>query len=118
MLKPRQLGVGLKGGSEALVHGPRRYLDNFPVGHVLVKLDFVNAFNSVRCEAKREAVPFMLYASSATFDSAYGATLRLGEIVIESAEGVQQGDPLGIICYYASSSILCNIVSEFVSTIS
>ena len=44
-LKPRQLGVGVKGGAEALVHGARRYLDNLPVDHVFVKLDFSNAFN-------------------------------------------------------------------------
>ena len=30
VLKPRQLGVGVKGGAEALVHGSRRYLDNMP----------------------------------------------------------------------------------------
>ena len=55
-LKPRQLGVGVKGGGEALVHGARRYLDNLPANNVLVKLDFSNAFNSVRRDAMREAV--------------------------------------------------------------
>src|SRR4029077_1049838 len=47
-LKPRQLGVGVKGGTEALAHGARRYLDNLPNNHVFVKLDFTNAFNSIR----------------------------------------------------------------------
>lgn len=39
-LKPRQLGVGVKGGAEALAHGARRFLQNIPDGHVFVKLDF------------------------------------------------------------------------------
>ena len=48
LLKPQQLGVGVKGGAEALVHGACRYVDNLSPSHVLVKLDFKNAFNSVR----------------------------------------------------------------------
>ena len=64
LLKPRQFGVGVKGGAEALVHGARRYLDNLPTNHMFVKLDFSNAFNSIRRDAMREALPFMLQTFS------------------------------------------------------
>ena len=45
---PRQLGVGRSGGCEAAVHASRRYLENMPQDKIMVKLDFSNAFNSLR----------------------------------------------------------------------
>ena len=43
----RQLGVGISGGCEAVIHSALRYLETLPPDHVLVKLDFSNAFNSL-----------------------------------------------------------------------
>ena len=34
--------------AEAAVHAARRLVSNLPAGHVVVKLDFSNAFNCVR----------------------------------------------------------------------
>jgi len=48
VLQPQQLGVGVSGGAEAAVHAARRLVSNLPAGHVVVKLDFSNAFNCVR----------------------------------------------------------------------
>jgi len=45
---PIQLGVGTPGGCEAAVHATRRYIEAMPDGHVVVKIDFCNAFNSLR----------------------------------------------------------------------
>ena len=117
-LKPRQLGVGVKGGGEALVHGTRRFLDSLPAGHVFVKLDFSNAFNSVRRDVVRDEVLAQVPELLGYFDSAYGAssTLSFGEFTINSAEGVQQGDPLGPLLFcLAIHPLLCNIQSEFIS---
>ena len=117
-LKPRQLGVGVKGGAEALVHGARRYLDNLPVNHVFVKLDFSNAFNSVRRDAMREAVALHAPSLLGYVDSAYGEVtlLKLGEFVIDSAEGIQQGDPLGPLLFCLTiQPLLLGIQSELVS---
>ena len=50
-LKPIQVGVGVSGGAEAAVHTTRRLLSNLPDNHVFFKLDFTNAFNSVRRDA-------------------------------------------------------------------
>lgn len=61
MLGPLQLGYGVRQGAEAAVHAARLYLENLPPNHVLLKLDFKNAFNSVRrdrlLEAARQWVP-------------------------------------------------------------
>ena len=57
-LSPRQLGYGIHGGVEAAVHASKRYLllQDLPSGHVLLKLDFRNAFNSIRWDKMLEAV--------------------------------------------------------------
>ena len=45
---PTQLGVGTHVGSEAAVHATRHFIAVLPDGYVVPKLDFCNAFNSVR----------------------------------------------------------------------
>ena len=47
-LQPQQLGVGVSGGAEAAVYAMRRLVNNLPANHVIVKLDFSNAFNCIR----------------------------------------------------------------------
>ena len=56
LLSPRQLGYGVKGGAVAAVHAAGTYLEDLPSGHALLKLDFKNAFNSVRRDKMLEAV--------------------------------------------------------------
>ena len=99
LLSPRQLGYGVKGGAEVAAHAARKFLQNLSDGSAMVKLDFRNAFNSIRrdrmLEAVRDLAPtiyqlvhaFCLYSSP--------SCLVWGEHTIQSAEGVQQSDPLG-----------------------
>jgi len=47
-LQPQQLDAGVSGGAEAAVHATARLAQNLPSDHVIVKLDFSNAFNCVR----------------------------------------------------------------------
>ena len=47
-LQPTQIGVGVLGGAEAVVYATRRLMSSLTHNHVFVKLDFPNAFNSVR----------------------------------------------------------------------
>ena len=54
-LAPLQLGYSTALGAEAAVHSSRLYLSNLPPDHVLLKLDFKNAFNSVRRDKMLEA---------------------------------------------------------------
>ena len=48
----RQLGYGTDHGAEVTVHAARTYFDNLPLDHVLLMLDFSNAFNSVHQDKK------------------------------------------------------------------
>ena len=58
VLAPRQLGYGVWGGSEAAVHAARSFLKNMRSRseHAMVKLDFSNAFNSIRRDRMLEVV--------------------------------------------------------------
>lgn len=97
ILVPRQLGYGVPGGSEAAVHAARRFLSNMDAHHAMVKLDFSNAFNSVRRDCILQSVRSLCPLLYPYVHSAYAAPSNLlwGNRSIISAEGVQQGDPLG-----------------------
>ena len=62
-LAPRQLGVGVRGGAEAAFHAARKFLQASSGDSVLVKVDFKNAFNTLRrdciLETVRDKVPEM-----------------------------------------------------------
>ena len=118
LLAPRQLGVGVKGGAEAIAHAARRYLASIDSDKVLVKLDFANAFNSIRRDAVLEAVALHIPDVLAFANSAYGSPTKLwfGDDEIESAEGVQQGDPIGPLLFCLTiHDLLQNIQCDFVA---
>ena len=97
VLQPIQLGVGVKGGCEAAVHTSRRLITDMPSDWVVAKLDFTNAFNTLRRDsmlhAVSDAVPELLpFCKSAYQDP---SVLAYGSRNVMSCEGVQQGDPLG-----------------------
>ena len=101
ILAPRQLGVGIKGGAEALAHAARRYLSGMGPGQVLVKLDFSNAFNTLRRDSMLEATAQFAPDLLPYVISVYGSTtmLSFGDEKIESMEGIQQDDPLGSLLF-------------------
>jgi hypothetical protein len=118
VLAQRQLGVGVKGGAEALAHAARLYLSSMEQDSVFVKLDFVNAFNSIRRDSVLEAVAEHAPNILAFTFSAYGSPsfLHFGDFTLQSAEGVQQGDPLGPLLFcLALSKPLSLLNSDFVS---
>ena len=96
LLGPHQLGFGFKGGSEAAVHAVRLYLNDLEENCIL-KLDFRNAFNTLRRDKMLQSVknfaPDLLHFVHSTYSSP--STLFWGDKTIQSEEGVQQGDPLG-----------------------
>ena len=97
LLAPRQLGYGVKGGAEAAVHAARKFLSNMDPDCAFVKLDFRNAFNCIRRDCMLQAVCYLAPTIYPFVHSLYSAPslLRWGDKSIFSAEGVQQGDPLG-----------------------
>ena len=98
---PVQLGVAVAGGCEAAVHATRRFVTHMKPGEAVVKLDFTNAFNSIRRDAMLSAVSNTLPQIYKFFWASYNAhsSLQFGDISIISAEGVQQGDPLGLLLF-------------------
>ena len=99
--EPIQLGAGASGGCEAAVHATRQFTMSMPNNRVLVKLDFKNAYNSVHRDTILEMVAKEIPELYPYCYLAYGArsSLKFGETIIWSEEGVQQGDPLGPILF-------------------
>ena len=96
--QPNQLGVGTPKGAEAAVHALRSYLENPETkDKVLLKIDFKNAFNSIRRDKILNLVKIRLpqIYNFVYQEYAEKTSLRFGDEIIESNEGVQQGDPLG-----------------------
>lgn len=98
-LWPQQLGVGVKAGVEIGVRTVRAWTrrNSTATGKVLVKLDFTNAFNRVSRQAVLDSAAAMFPSIARWVTWCYQApsALRFGDLTIQSAGGVQQGDPLG-----------------------
>ncbi len=78
----------MRGGAEAAVHAARLYLQDVDPSKAILKLDFKNAFNSILDHAQG-LYPFIHSAYSSP------SSLFWEDKTLLSAEGVQQGDPLG-----------------------
>ena len=116
LLAPRQLGYDMKRGSEAAVHAARRFVCRMESDEVFVKLDFSNAFNSLRWDKMLGAVeqhtPILLPFVHSSYS--IPSLLFWGDKVLESTEGVQQGDPLSPLLFCLSiHSLTSQLVSDF-----
>ena len=99
-----------------MVHAARVYLGSLQPGQVVVKQNFRNTFNSIRRDTifaaieplATEILPFMHSAYSSS------SSLFFGKDVMQSAEGVQQGDPLGPLPFSLSiHNRMLQLKSEF-----
>ena len=101
MLSPIQLGFGIELGAEAAVHAATKYLEVLGRGQGLLKLDFSNAFNSISRDILLHVVASDLPELFKFVKNCYAeqSNLYFGSHIILSAEGVQQGDPLGPLLY-------------------
>jgi len=66
-------------------------------GKLFIKIDFRNAFNTLRRDAILEAIEkhFLELLPYTTSMIGNSSDLQFGEFVISSEEGAQQDDPLG-----------------------
>ena len=94
LISPIQLGVGVPGSCEAAVHVARRYAEDMPDDLVIVKLDFLNAFNSLHRDAMLKAVADCVPSIYKFCHLSYNqpSILKFKNHRIMSEEGHQQGD--------------------------
>ena len=94
--EPIQLGFGSNKGCEAAVHAVRTFLSH-KMDQILLKVDVKNAFNSINRGALLtqvyEKVPEIYPYLRQCYQNS--SNLLFQENLIYSAEGCQQGDPLG-----------------------
>ena len=111
---PLQVGVAVSGGCEAAVHATRRFVESMSDDEVVVKLDFTNAFNTVRRDAVLNAVAVKIPEIFRFCQTAYGdpSVLQFGDACILTAEGVQQGDPLGPLLFCLTLQPLLSSLSS------
>ena len=99
LLAPFQLGVGFRGGCEAIVHTVRALIEDpntSPDTCCLLQVDLINAFNRVDRATAFNEVRRLFPELARWFEVTYGtqAELLFGEAVILSCDGFQKGDPL------------------------
>ena len=108
-----QLGVGIKGGLEAIIHSARFIIDKFQTHEdmCLLKLDFKNAFNECNREIMLNEIleHFPELFGWAPWSYCCAGELRFGHHRILSSTGVQQGDPMGPLLF---SLVLCKLLRE------
>ncbi|GAV09740.1 hypothetical protein RvY_19228 [Ramazzottius varieornatus] len=107
-VRPEQVGCGTRGGAEAAVHAVRCFLEEGrDESQVLLKLDFKNAFNTIHRDVLlrviRDSSP--KYFPFAWQSYRYPSKLLFGQHTLESARGVQQGDPLTYCFAFSSKSL-------------
>ena len=97
LLSPYQMGFGISGGAEAAVHAGRVYLNHLSSNKAILKVDFENAFNSIRRDkvllAASKFIPDLLPFAYSAYST--NSILWWDDVRIDSSEGIQQGDPIG-----------------------
>jgi hypothetical protein len=99
LLAPRQIGVAIPAGAEAVIHAVRHMVesDGGDPGKIMLKVDFANAFNTIDRTVFLEETfeHFPQIFRWVAFCYMQPAKLFFGPNVLYSSAGVQQGDPLG-----------------------
>jgi len=97
------------------VEDAKPYLESLPPGHVFVKLDFSNAFNSLHRSEMLQSVADRVSDLSDLYAFCYSSyyhpsVLFHGAYTILSQEGPQQGDPLGPLLF-------CNTIQPLLQSL-
>ncbi len=116
LFRPIQLGFGVKGGCEAIIHAVRTFLQkNKHLEKILLKIDFKNAFNSIERDEMLKEVkkhtpklfPFLWQCYRLP------SMLFFGNDTIPSQIDCQQGDPCGPLVFcLAIHSIISSLKQE------
>ena len=115
LLSPLQLGVGVKGGLEAIIHTVKQaLLEEDDEDKMLLQIDLINAFNVVDRQAAFKEVEEHFPEILKWVLTCYGQQARLmfGDIVILSQAGFHQGDPLASLLFSLTLQPIVKIISE------
>ena len=112
-----QLGVRVKNGADRIIMALRHWT-NKPenLRHIVLKIDFSNAFNSVSRKAVAEAISKCCPALLPWFEFCYAEPAFLfcqnQKLPFGSWQGVQQGDPLGPLFFALAIAHICQKIKE------
>ena len=93
------MGADVSGGAEAAVHAVRPLVNHMPNDHVFVKLDFTNAFNTVRSHLILASTADKIPEAFRCVHASLECSPTYGNEIIIFAEGSQQGDSLSSLEY-------------------
>ena len=97
-LAPNQLGVGVKGGAEAIIHAVNAVFHDNNIADKdkwILQVDFSNAFNGISREEMQNRIREHCPKAAAWTESCYSSASHLffSQTKICSSTGSQQGDP-------------------------
>ena len=119
LLGPQQLGVGVRGGCEAIAHTVRKVVEEDPSKWVL-QVDLINAYNQVDRGVVLEETARHFPECLAWVKTCYGApsVLKFGQADILSALGLHQGDPLAGLLFCLALKPVVDAIEFEVPTLS
>src|SRR6218665_1107842 len=93
---PLQVGIATLGSGQAVVHAARGFVTDMTQEQIFIKLDFANAFNTMRRDVMLQAV-YDTISKYAFAHQSYSAKsiLQFGSLEVRSQFDPQQRDPLG-----------------------
>lgn len=118
LLSPHQLGVGVRGGCEAIAHAVKEAVETDPSRWVL-QADLVNAYNQADRGAMLEEVSRHFPECLSWVITCYGAPshLKFGEYSIDSSTGLHQGGPLAGLLFCLTLKPVVDAIQEEVPTL-
>ena len=118
-LSPLQLGVGVKGGAEAIIHAANALFHNNDIpddDKWTLQVDFANAFNGISRETMLKEIHQHCPKAAAWADFCYGSHSHLffSQSRLSSQSGCHQGDPLASLFFsLVLHPILLSLRSQF-----
>jgi hypothetical protein len=116
LLVPLQLGCGARAGLDAAIHSTRDKLYSDVESGIFLKLDFRNAFNTIRRDHIADCLQTHVPSLMQLFTACYSefSYLTFGDKIFFSDEGLQQGDPLAPAYFCVGlHDILCGLITPF-----